>query len=61
VVVPQHGGAIREEMPLITRWNIARYHELLKNETDEKTREILRRLLLECEAELPRPKRSPLR
>lgn len=50
-----------DEMPLITRWNIARYHELLKNETDEKTREILRRLLLECEAELPRPKRSPLR
>ncbi len=50
-----------DEMPLIIRWNIDRYQGLLKNETDEKTRETLRRLLLECQAELPQPKGSPLR
>lgn len=42
-----------DRTPLVICRNLTRYRAMLKNETDEKTRETLRRLIAECEAALP--------
>lgn len=46
-----------DQTPLVIRRNITRYRAMLENETDESKREMLRRLIADCEAELPQLKR----
>ena len=46
---------------LIIRRTIIRYRALLANETDKVTRKRLRRLIADCETELPRLIRLSLR
>jgi hypothetical protein len=38
--------------PILARENIARFRDLLKNETDESRRQTIRRLIAEFEAKL---------
>jgi hypothetical protein len=44
---------------LVARKRVIRYQEFLENASDDRTREALRRLIAECEAELQRLESPP--
>lgn len=46
--------------PFVVRTNLARYRDLLRTETDEEKRRMLRRLIAEFESKAASPAEDPL-